>query len=383
MKIGILTTPLFYNFGGILQCYALKTTLQENGYDVKVIDIQYAKQNIISILKNIVKGLIKRFFLKDKEAIIYNATWSRRGRDIISQNVKPFVEKNIKERTAKLNGVKKLHVSKELIDEFDAIVVGSDQVWRPLFSDVYTYFLGFIESKHIRKVAYAASLGVDNWEFSESQTEMAKQLVKDFHVVSVREKSGIDLCERFLNIEAIHVLDPTLLLEKHYYEKLVGLDFDSVRQYKERNELMIYMLDYNEEKENLVNFIAYKENLTPYFSNNINTEKNNLPAKKRIVPSVESWIEGFMKSKFVVTDSFHGTVFSIIFNKPFIVYANTQRGGSRFISLLEMFNLEDRLVTSLTDLKNKTLKPIDWNEVNSIVDNEKSKSIAFLKNSLA
>lgn len=99
-------------------------------------------------------------------------------------------------------------------------------------------------------------------------------------------------------------------------------------------------------------------------------------------PPVEEWIRGFMDAEFVVTDSFHGTVFSIIFNKPFISIANESRGTTRFTSLLKLFQLEDKLVHSLSDFNLTGYKEINWENVNSILEREKTSSIQFLKENL-
>jgi exopolysaccharide biosynthesis predicted pyruvyltransferase EpsI len=97
---------------------------------------------------------------------------------------------------------------------------------------------------------------------------------------------------------------------------------------------------------------------------------------------VEEWIRGFMDAEFVVTDSFHGTVFSIIFNKPFISIANESRGTTRFTSLLKMFNLENRLIFSPEELNLDKVKEIDWGNVNEILEQDKERAIFFLKRNL-
>lgn len=97
-------------------------------------------------------------------------------------------------------------------------------------------------------------------------------------------------------------------------------------------------------------------------------------------PPLEQWLRGFREAEFIITDSFHATVFSIIFNKPFVVYANKGRGAARFMSLLSLFGLEDRLIFKSKDLDGLTLNSIDYDRVNKKIDYLRSKSLVFLKN---
>ena len=121
--------------------------------------------------------------------------------------------------------------------------------------------------------------------------------------------------------------------------------------------------------------------MTPFY---VNSKYNNAeaPLEERIQQPVEKWLRAFHDAEFVITDSFHACVFSIIFNKPFIVYGNKERGFARFESLLNMFGLEDRLVSSLNETKTAIEKPIDWERVNSIHKQMKEKSLSFLVNNL-
>lgn len=120
--------------------------------------------------------------------------------------------------------------------------------------------------------------------------------------------------------------------------------------------------------------------------NRINTDTENSKASlhKRIAPSIEKWIGGFAHSKFIVADSFHATVFAILFNKPFITIANKERGLARFMSLLQMVGLENRLVFDSKEVDDNLItSTIEWNEVNKRLANKRTESLTFLKNSLA
>src|SRR5690606_22627300 len=138
--------------------------------------------------------------------------------------------------------------------KFDIAVVGSDQVWRPKYSpDIYNYFGDFLGNKK-QIISYAASFGVDNWEFTKKQTDICKKLVKKFKAVSVRESSAIDLCYQYLGTDAELVLDPALLLSKDDYQKVIS----SYKGIKKNSGVLTYILDRNEAKAEIVSYVKHK-----------------------------------------------------------------------------------------------------------------------------
>ena len=137
-----------------------------------------------------------------------------------------------------------------------------------------------------------------------------------------------------------------------------------------------YMLDETEEKNTILQHIVEEQRYNLVSYKNIDNPDNNN------VPSVEEWLKAFHDTDFVFTDSFHGCVFSIIFNKPFIVYGNKERGMARFNSLLKIFGLEARLVTNNEEAKKIISQPIDWEKINTIKKEWQEKSLNFLKENL-
>lgn len=368
MRIAILTLPLHINYGGILQAYALQTVLKRMGHEVCLIEekqrtarlplwkapLSYGKR----ILKNIMGCSVPIFY----EQKINRETL------MIRQNTDLFINKYITRRiVANFSDISET--------DFDAIVVGSDQIWRPkYFPQVANAYLDFTEGWNVKRIAYAVSFGTNEWEYSREQTEHCKELVKQFDAVSVRESSGIDMCREHFGIEIQHVLDPTMLLKKEDYIYL----FKNTDIPKSNGTLLYYMLDDSPEKRVVVNKLA-DENGFKIFR--VNAEDDiSLPIEKKIAPPIEQWLRGFYDAEFVVTDSFHACVFSIIFNKPFIAFGNVIRGMSRFSSLLSMFGLEDRLRIEMSDYI--VNGGIDWNRVNSLLNKKRESSIKFLVNSL-
>lgn len=365
MKICILTQPLGHNYGGIMQNYALQTVLKRMGHEVWTEDRKVNKVAFLSQLKRV--SFIRFLFGKKKIT-----SPSSKQEAIIQKYTRQFIKKNIQTTVPIYSKNKK----KLLQYNFDAYVVGSDQVWRPCYSyGLYNYFLDFTKGLNVKRFAYAASFGVDNWEFTEKQTKECEKFVKQFDLISVREYSGIGLCESYLGVEADHVLDPTLLLEKEDYISLINLEN------KSKNGLYTYLLDDSEEKNEITNKLCSK------FKLSVNTVMPKIrfktlgknPISKCTLASVSDWLSGFYNADFVFTDSFHGTIFSIIFNKQFITIANKDRGIARFSSLLKMFGLEDRLIFSINDLTDSLIcNHIDYDTVNKQKNHMKKISMNFL-----
>lgn len=379
MRIAILTQPLHTNYGGILQAYALQTFLQRRGHEVEVINRDYNNRLNLKLLLlrlgSVIKSFICLVFLGKKECVVmnplspfYHAIWT--GYDVL-----PFVMNYI-------NRSKELRTSKALRNYlkgnvFDCFIVGSDQVWRPCYSPCITdFFLKEVpkETKAI-KIAYSASFGTDQWEFSELETRECSFLAKQFDLISVREKSGVMLCEEYLGISAEHVLDPTMLLDAEDYIRL----FTEAGAPKTQGNLFCYVLDDNRELEPIVSYL-HSKSFDP-----VNATLSAVPTKDNPRPyqmSVERWIKGIYEAEFVVTDSFHACVFSIIFKKPFVVLGNKDRGNARFDSLLEMFGLQHRRVESC-DLFMAAFDYLKSNSdlvfAQSLLSDYRLNSIGFLK----
>lgn len=378
MRIGILTQPLYTNYGGIVQCYALQTALQRMGHETVVLQREFNRQYTfkgacIYYIKHIVKFLLGR-----------RSSWhyyvSQERRDYIAKETNEFVEARINPRSEHCYTTEQLATEVERL-HLDAIIVGSDQVWRPYYSPCQpNYFLDFLDGrKDIKKMSYAASFGSDEWTFDEALTKQCGALLHQFDAVSVREQSAIGLCKEHFGVEAQHVLDPTLLLEKDDYRAVSGLHSTV------RGSLFCYVLDRSKEKREIIAKIADQTKLQPFGSMpELTDDIYNLYGKidKCVYPSVEDWLSAFDEAKMVTTDSFHGTVFSIIFNKPFWVIGNEGRGMARFQSLLSQFGLEDRMLTPSKLYEIDLNQPVDWEKVNHKREELKKLSIEFLETAL-
>jgi hypothetical protein len=378
MKICVVTLPFNSNYGGILQAYALQSALKKMGHEVATVR-RYStsmplKLKVFSFAR---RSILRTLFRKD----VVVRTWpTKKENRIISEHTNRFIEANI----STTDWIRfECNFGKLRKNGFDAYVVGSDQVWRPKYAPkLSNHFLGFVDkNSNARKIAYAASFGVDKWEFAPNQTKKCSKLLQRFDAVSVREDSGISLCRDYLGVSAVQTLDPTLLLSKEEYTELAG----QVKLPGFANKLVIYVLDMSEEKKKIIQKVTGILNLesASIMPDAVFRDAGPKKVKDCIFPPVENWIRGFMDASFVVTDSFHGTVFSILFNKPFLALGNANRGMTRFVSLLKIFGLEERLVLKDSDQLAEIIRtPVDFNRVNNILSAKRNESLQFLKQNL-
>lgn len=384
MEILILTQPLHTNYGGLLQAYALQQILKGMGHDVVTDRLGVVRKlplwnRALRFLYHAVQFcILKNYRYYPYRYLFVSFDKESKAKRSISINTDRFVNTHI-------DTIDLLTRSNEsVIDavrQFDAIVVGSDQVWRATMSDIPTYFLSFTKAINVKRIAYAASFGTDDLnEYSKMDMKIASDSIKLFDAVSVREKSGVHLCRDYFKMDAVHVLDPTMLLSKDDYLKLIEEEDKPCSE----NILLTYVLDRTQEKNDIIQRVGEALHLTScengavkYFSNVVESNVSEC-----IYPSVSRWVAGFRDAQFVVTDSFHGTVFSIIFNKPFVAILNSKRGSSRFISLLSVLGLENRLISTTNDLLEEHLKPIDYTEVNKILNDWRYLSISFMERHL-
>ena len=370
MKIGILTLPITENYGGILQALALYRTLNNEGHDVVLI----YKEAYPSKWKEIIKKILLYIPFHNFRNIKTDDKINKLKLDRTKFH-REFIEKEIFKISKTLYTTENL---KHFVNEenFDAIIVGSDQVWRKTYiNDTYykSYFLDFVDSSKTKKIAYAASFGKDYWE-GKNDIENISKLLKDFDAISTRELSGVDICKNSFNINNVkHVLDPTLLINKEFYLDEIISKYPILNITK--GGLLTYVLDEEKEKKEIINYVQN------YFkSPNINHLKGfNISNTPYTIPE---WLASFAYADVVVTDSFHGMVFSIIFEKNFLVIGNDGRGLDRFVSLLSLLDLKERLIFDLEDIKNKNIENINYKIVNERLNLNKKTSLDFLLTAL-
>lgn len=382
MKIGILTQPLHANYGGLLQNYALQQVLLRAGHEVETIDWTPSNKSLRNRLSRIKWTILSFLFPNKFHKLRYQPT--EEERKVIQQHTNHFISTYI--HHTKTIMFKDGFSQQAKVGNYDAYVVGSDQCWRPRYNDFLTsMFLDFVKEKNVKRIAYAASFGTDQWEFSQEMTAICASLAKKFDFVSVREDSGVRLCKEHLGVDAVHVLDPTMLLTKEDYISLIKAE----KEPQSSGTLFNYILDPDADKTTFINKVAKEKGLTafqvlPKCQAETRTKddiKNRI--EDCVFPGVTSWLRAFMDAEMTIVDSFHGMVFSIIFNKPFWVIGNANRGMSRFTSLLKVFHLEERLLDANQLHKVDINRPIDWPSVNAILQQKRNECINLLLSQLS
>lgn len=332
MKIAIITLPLLNNYGGVLQNFSLQNSLKNLGHEPITIDSKFASIPWWIYVLSWIKTIILVFIPGKRRPFAKIIRKECRGFSFES-----FIEKHINKTEYGFRITKKL--PKQI--HCEAILVGSDQVWRPKYNHfIKDMYLKFAQNFLTKRISYAASFGVDEWEYTPKQTKVCSALAKKFNAISVREESGVKLCKEHLGVDATWVLDPTLLLKKEDYLTLCqDVPVNSSRF------MAVYVLNLNDSVKATYESIAKEKNLeVKYFAADANATL-----------SVPEWLAMFRDAAYVVTDSFHGTVFSIIFEKEFKCIYNETRGAARFESLLNLYNsgkLEEMREFSLNWLKN-------------------------------
>jgi len=382
MKIGVLTQPLGHNYGGVMQAWALQTVLRGMGHEAVVLNRRYGYEllptriiffRVLSVCKCVVlKYVFRRKDVRICSPFAYH--YYPHNDKKCDPDLNRFVRKHIAL-------TKRLYSTETLSDfirrkGFDAIVVGSDQVWRQEYSPCITdYFLAFLpEICNVKRIAYAASIGTDKLDIAQELLPICAEGLKRFDALSVREENAREELAAVFSAEARVLLDPTLLLPVTVYERLIS----SKRKRENATGIVHYILDGSEDKHNIIRSVA---------------DALKMPVAALLDgrsqegwPDVSEWLSAFANARFVITDSFHGCVFSIIFHKPFIAIANQWRGLSRFTTLLGHFSLRHRLVFSFEEFKarkRELLAPIDYETVEGKLRKLRSESITFLKESLS
>lgn len=370
MRIGIITQPLHANFGGILQAYALQTVLERMNHQVEIIERQPYNISIGHVLIKMSRRLVKSVCNLKKYSLFPDFNIKNRY-NIEGKYTHQFINKYIHQNH--------IRISSDINEEdYDGFVVGSDQVWRPKYNygRILDSYLKFTKGWNVKRISYAASFGTDDWEYTAELEQECKNLISKFNAVSVREESGVILCKEHYGIDAQHVLDPTLLLKAEDYVTLISGETPL------KSSLVTYIMNETDHTKAVIEQIS-KEKYLKVVRTNSEYENRSAPLEKRIQPSVESWVNKFATADFIVTDSFHACVFSIIFHKQFIALSNVSRGNTRLLSLLRSLGIEDHLVDKETFDFSNDMSIIDYEKVDMILAQKQAESISFLQNSLS
>lgn len=361
MKVGIMTWFQYHNYGTALQAYALNHVCNDFGCEPYIINY-FANPNLPQY--NNLKKIKSKIFNYINKNIYDNQDRIEKFENFYNDNL---IFSNLCSYKSELE---------DLNCDTDAFICGSDQIWSPLYFDP-NYFLDFVKDSN-RIIAYAPSFGVSSIDDKLVESKI-KNLLERFKYLSVREQSGADIISKLTKKQAEVVLDPTLLLSVKEWEKLIS----PVK--RDQKYALVYMLGKNERHWKIIRDFAKQLNLDLRIIPVYELDYQRKGCLQKPIGPCE-FLSLVNESEFIFTDSFHGTVFSIVFNKQFCTFkrfkANSKDNqNSRIFNLLKLFNLSDRIYSENNNRDTFT-NIIDYSKINSRLQELKNSSIHFLKNSL-
>lgn len=366
MKIGILTYQRAINYGAFLQAFALRSYLQQCGHDVDIID-----------------------YMPEGHSIAYNPLHINRSSnyiDYLLTNIRniirlPFSIKRIK----RMESLQKRHLQLDseiaykhgeqlAALDYDCIVYGSDQIWwkhspLPTYTGFDNVFWGDYIRKDIRKITYAASMGVI--DLTEEDKLFIQSSLRSFSAISVREEDLMTTIQPLTKEEVELVIDPVLIVGKDFWEKY------ATRQTPNKPYVLLYSLLPSREAEDFAKNIAEKKNCK-YIEITGRIELRKLLSGAIQTADAFDLISFIRNADYVVSTSFHGTAFSVLFEKQFIAFG-MKKNSSRVHSLLKQLGIEERL---LTEEQPEELEMINYSNVSVRLALLREKSHAYLQKAI-
>ncbi len=369
------------NYGQVMQAYALQRFLSQRypKVDISFIDVHKilipkSRRVWRAFKKYGILGFVRKFVAKIQARCtphtptpdeVYNKSCDDlRGLDTFRQSFMRAPSKTFN------------NLYFHNIPKADVFIVGSDQIWNGwgtitkenfYVSYLYHYLLGFVDKRkrvfrNVKKIAYAPSIG--STDIPEELKGFFAQYLRSFDALSVREECNVDSLKE-LGLESICVPDPTMLLSREDYLSIA-------KSLDRQSEVFVYMLGTSTmiDKDALLDFVASTHKVL-YANANLNMQYScAYDGNTEFYPTPQEWLGAIADSAFMITNSFHGCVFSIIMNTPFLALKLGGGAGAmntRFETLLEIFGLQDRLCSDLEEFKHKFAQqaPIDWQAVNA------------------
>lgn len=343
----MLSLGLGRNYGGILQQFALVKYLEQKGIKVIVLNRKPTNGNVFKrVALFILRAIgIKRFKL-DK---------------VKDTSLQQFIDREFIFSKPLYTGRRLYNVCKK--EHLNTIVYGSDQIWRRDNAIRYGFdYFGASTPLYVRKIAYAPSFGLDTWEYTDSETRQIKNLLESFYALSCREESGVELIKEKLGFNASLVCDPTMLLEESDYAKIASSRLTGSPY------CFVYWLGDKASMESAIHIFKIRNQGLGIIALNLRDKKNEFP-------EVTEWLSLIRNASYVITDSFHGTVFSIIFKRQFEVYCNLSGGYSRIQTLLNQLGLQNKLIDMSV--------PVDYEKIDDTLHRFIQFSKGFLDNALS
>lgn len=363
MKTATITWSTYLNIGTYLQAFALQYFLKSKGIDNVVID----DYEHTSIAYNNRKSRVLTFLRLIKRRLLFLLEPGRKQEyDMFKHFKEKYIE--IDSRSTDYD---------YLNNTYDLFICGSDQIWNPLteYPDKDFYFARFSKKT---KIAYAPSIGVSQMQSDSEQ--LFRRRISDFQSLSGREQEGCDIMSRLTGKYVPKVLDPTLLLDSMDYQKLLT----GKNKYQESKYIVLYLLTWNESYYNVVQEYSKKYNLELKYINVLNSDAKIIKGGLYVGP--EEFLHVIRDAEYVFTDSFHGSIFSMLFEVQFITFlrfANSETSmNSRVVNFHQMIGTEDHIVEETCLQKVFTAKKLNYQSIKNKLRDAQNTSCNYLLNAI-
>lgn len=368
MKVEIITRHSVPNYGSLLQTYATQRAIEKLGHESEIINYTRYEERFENLANTLVKGKKwdKNGILRTIYKIIQTPNYSKMYKDF-----KKYRIGFIKETEREYGNIDEV---KEYMPEADIYCSGSDQIWGKIGSANYdeTYFLEFVKNK--KCISYASSFG--KTELNNELDKKINLLLKKYKHILVRENTAKEILQKkgFKNVE--QVLDPTFLLEREEWLRLASKSKKNIKE----KYILIYQLHDNKQFDNYAKEFAKKRKMKLL---RISPSLYHITRSGKLIylPNQYEFLSYFANAEYILTDSFHATVFSIIFNRKFIDILPLNKTGTRIESILQLLKIENRILKNYKDFDSID-KLIDYEKVNSDLKKERIKSYNLLKEAI-
>lgn len=370
IKIGIITCHRVPNYGSFLQAWSLSHYLQEEGYKVEIIDYIYpnlyhfrkvynkedgGEKQIKSIKDKFHRYIVDRWYRASSKRGIEFFVYSFFAKYIFHNPTKNFFLELPLSRKTYHNNIQ----IKKAANNYDILIVGSDQIWNPRFSGYdSTFFLQF-GGTNVKRIAYSASFGVI--KLPEQYKDNYKKWLSTFSSIATREETGTKIVKELLGKPGIHVLDPVMLFSAQQWEAIIP------QSNQNQPYILSYCLDY------IYKVYPFVDKIFEDISLKLNLHKVSLYKSTLADCTIFNNLHPFefvrfiKNASFILVTSFHGLAYSILFHVPFLViYPQEPINDSRIYDLLETFELSNRIVKIGETVSNNQLEDIDWDKVDKI-----------------
>lgn len=359
MKIKTITCHDVYNVGASLQAYALSQYLNQQGHDVEIIDY---KPDYLSKRYNFLAvdnpRFEKPFLLKAAYLLL---KFPKRLREYPGKKNFDTFRKNYLKLTKRYCTLEELKANPPTADLY---LAGSDQIWNTLFQNGRdgAFYLDFAPAG-AKRASYAASFATE--EIAPEWEGQVKAWLSNLDKISVRERSSLTLLEK-MGLQGRAVLDPVFLLSAEQWKKMLGES-----RSRERKKIFIYDFDGNELMESICRSMKEKKGYKIISFFHVDYADDNMR-----YPGPLEFLQTIYHADVIISNSFHATVFSLIFHKEFYVIRRNENINVRMMDLLKLVGLDDRMIASEAGLE--AAKPIDWNKVDKLLAEERGKSVNYL-----